>query len=91
MTTGDSSQQRGLMRVREGIVTSDKMAKTVIVKVTRLVRDPMYGKFVRRVSKCVAHDEKGECKVGDLVRVVETRPLSKTKRWRVQEVVRKAS
>ncbi len=74
-----------------GIVTSDKMDKTVIVAVDRFVRHPLYKKIVRRTSKFMAHDEKNQCRVGDRVRIVETRPLSRHKRWRVIEVLARAS
>lgn len=84
-------QARGLQKEREGVVVSDKMAKTIIVKVTRLVRHPKYGKFLRRDSKYYAHDESGQAKIGDVVRIVQTRPMSRLKRWRLAEVVSKAS
>lgn len=74
-----------------GIVTSDKMDKTVVVAVDRFVRHPLYKKIVRRTSKFMAHDEKNQCRVGDRVRIVETRPLSRHKRWRVVEVLARAS
>jgi small subunit ribosomal protein S17 len=82
--------ERGLRKIRTGRVTSDRMDKTVVVTVDRLVRHPLYGKTIKRRSKLYAHDENNECGMGDIVRVAETRPLSKTKRWRVIEVVRKA-
>jgi small subunit ribosomal protein S17 len=72
------------------VVISDSMDKTVVVKVERTARHPMYGKTLRRVSKIYAHDSSGEAKAGDRVMVMETRPISKTKRWRVVEVVEKA-
>ena len=81
--------ERKLRKERIGIVVSDKMNKTVIVKVSRQVVHPQYGKIIRLNKKYVAHDEKEECSIGDTVRIVETRPLSKTKRWRVGEVVMK--
>lgn len=74
-------------RVSYGKVVKDKMEKTVVVAVTRLVPHPLYGKVVRRVSRLKAHDEKNESKVGDQVKIVETRPLSKDKHWRVAAVV----
>jgi small subunit ribosomal protein S17 len=83
-------EKRGRRKVRVGQVVSDKMDKTAVVAVTRLVRHPMYSRFVKRTTKFKAHDEKNECHVGDVVRITETRPLSKDKRWRVVEVVRKA-
>ncbi|MDY6837960.1 MAG: 30S ribosomal protein S17 [Thermodesulfobacteriota bacterium] len=83
-------KKRGIQKKRIGTVVSDKMDKTIIVSVDRTVKDPVYKKYVRRRSKCVVHDEKNICNVGDKVMVVETRPLSKTKRWRVHEVMEKA-
>ncbi len=74
---------------RVGIVVGAKMANTVVVSVAWRQMHPLYHKAIRRVSKFYAHDEKGECKLGDVVRIVETRPLSKTKRWRVTEVVQR--
>lgn len=88
--TSQGSTTRGRRKVQEGVVVSDKMAKTIVVAVTRQVRHPKYGKFIRRTKKYYAHDEQGTCSVGDVVRIVETRPLSRLKRWRLQEVVRKA-
>ena len=81
---------RGRRKVRTGRVVSDGMEKTVVVRIASQIRHPLYGKFVRRSTKLKAHDEAGEAHVGDLVRIVETRPLSKTKRWRVIEVVERA-
>jgi small subunit ribosomal protein S17 len=78
-------------RVLQGIVVSDKMDKTVVVRVERLVRDPQYEKYVRRYSRFMAHDENNACKVGDKVRIIEHRPLSKRKRWKVQETLAKAT
>lgn len=85
-----AAEKRGRRKVRVGQVVSDKMDKTAVVAVTRLVKHPMYSRFVKRTTKFKAHDEKNECHVGDVVRITETRPLSKDKRWRVVEVVRKA-
>ena len=76
--------ERGVRRLLEGMVVSDKMDKTVIVRVERLVRDPRYKKYVRRYSRFMAHDEENSCGVGDRVRIIEHRPLSKRKRWKVQ-------
>ena len=76
--------------MRNGIVVSDKMDKSITVVVERKVKHPMYGKFVKKSSKLTAHDEKNECKEGDLVRIAETRPLSKSKRWRMVEILEKA-
>jgi small subunit ribosomal protein S17 len=86
----ESSSERGLPKVREGIVLSNKMKKTAVVTVSRLVKHATYGKYVRKHKKFYVHDEKCECQIGDVVRIVEVRPLSKLKRWRLQEVVRKA-
>src|SRR6266567_253255 len=77
-------------RVLEGIVTRDKMSKTRRVEVERLVRHPKYGKFVKRRTVCYAHDEKNESHLGDTVEIVESRPLSKTKRWELVKIVKKA-
>ena len=74
-------------RERVGQVVSDKMDKTVVVAVSRVVRHPFYRKILRRVTKLKAHDEKNECKVGDRVRLIETRPISKDKHWRVVQIV----
>ena len=82
--------ERNLRKTRTGIVTSNKMNKTITVSVERRVKHPIYGKFVKKTTKFHAHDEKNECTVGDTVRIMETRPLSKTKRWRLVEVVEKA-
>lgn len=82
--------ERNLRKTRIGTVTSNKMDKTCTVAVERKVKHPMYGKFVKKTTKFHAHDEKNECTIGDVVRIMETRPLSKTKRWRLVEVVEKA-
>jgi small subunit ribosomal protein S17 len=82
--------QRGERKVRTGVVVSDRMDKTVIVRIESQKRHPLYGKTVRRTSRLAAHDEANEAHVGDVVRVMETRPLSKSKRWRVLEIVEKA-
>lgn len=81
--------ERGIRKSRIGVVVSDKMDKTAVIAVERLVQHPVYKKFIKRTSKFKAHDEKNECKIGDKVRIVETRPLSKTKRWRVVEILEK--
>jgi len=83
-------KERGKAKIREGIVVSDKMDKTVVVAVTRQVKHPAYGKYIRITKKYLAHDAKDSCKTGDYVRISETRPLSKRKRWRVREILRKA-
>lgn len=82
--------ERGRRKTEVGTVISDKMDKTVVVRVERLVQHPKYKKVVKRFSKYKAHDEQNECKVGDKVLIVETRPLSKTKRWRVMRILEKA-
>ncbi|MFB3788794.1 MAG: 30S ribosomal protein S17 [bacterium] len=86
MTEKAQSQRK----IREGIVVSTAMRKTVVVQLERLVRHPQYGKTVRRLKKVKVHDETGACTVGDLVRIEETRPLSREKRWRYIETIRKA-
>lgn len=80
---------RGNRKTRIGVVVSDKMDKTAVVAVERLVQHPTYKKFIKRTSKFKAHDDKNECQIGDTVKIMETRPLSKTKRWRVVEVLEK--
>ena len=82
--------ERNLRKVMIGTVTSDKMDKTVVVSVETNVKHKIYGKIVKRTYKLKAHDEENECKVGDKVKVMETRPLSKDKRWRVVEIMEKA-
>ncbi len=84
------AEVRNLRKTRTGVVTSDKMDKTITVAVERKVKHPIYGKFVKKTTKFHAHDEKGECGIGDIVKIMETRPLSKTKRWRLVEIVEKA-
>ena len=83
-------EERNLRKTRIGIVSSNKMTKTITVAVERKVKHPIYGKFVKKTTKFHAHDEKNECTVGDVVKIMETRPLSKTKRWRLVEIVEKA-
>lgn len=83
-------KHRGLRKRRIGTVVSNKMDKTVVVAIDRIVKHPMYNKYVRRRAKYAAHDEKNVCGVGDKVMIVETRPVSKTKRWRVHEILEKA-
>ena len=90
MSDEQTTTERGRRKLRTGVVVSDKMDKTVLVRIDRQVRHPLYGKTVRRSSKLAAHDEANDAHVGDTVRVMETRPLSKTKRWRVVEVVERA-
>jgi small subunit ribosomal protein S17 len=81
--------ERNLRKTRIGVVTSNKMTKSITVAVERKVKHPIYGKFVKKTTKFHAHDEKNECSIGDVVRIMETRPLSKTKRWRLVEVIEK--
>ena len=81
---------RNRRKTRVGRVVSDRMEKTIVVSIERLVKHPTYGRYVRRRSKFKVHDEKNECKIGDLVRFMETRPISKDKRWRFVEVVERA-
>ena len=83
-------EARNLRKTRIGVVTSNKMAKTITVAIERKVKHPIYGKFVKKTTKFHAHDEKNECAVGDVVKIMESRPLSKTKRWRLVEIVEKA-
>lgn len=85
-----SDTNRNLRKVREGKVVSDKMDKTVVVAIEYSVRHPLYGKIVKRTVKFKAHDENNECGIGDRVRIMETRPISKDKRWRLVEVIEKA-
>ena len=83
-------EERNLRKVRTGKVTSDKMDKTIVVAIEERVNHPLYNKVVKRTYKLKAHDENNECKVGDTVRVMETRPLPKDKRWRLVEIVERA-
>ena len=83
--------ERGNRKSRIGVVVSNKMTKTVVVKVERRVADRKYGKIVMKAEKYKAHDENQECKIGDRIRMVETRPMSKDKRWRVAEILEKAA
>ena len=79
--------QRGNRKTQIGIVVSDKMSKTVVVKVDRMVKHPVYSKYIRRTAKYKAHDEQNSCKVGDRVIIVESRPLSKDKCWKVRQII----
>ena len=83
-------EKRNLRKERIGIVTSDKMDKSIVVAVERKVKHPKYGKFVKKTTRFVAHDEKNDCNIGDTVKIMETRPLSKTKSWRLVEIVERA-
>ncbi len=80
---------RNLRKTRTGVVSSNKMDKTITVKVERKIKHPLYGKFLKKTTSFHAHDEKNECSIGDTVKIMETRPMSKTKRWRLVEVVEK--
>lgn len=82
--------ERNLRKTRIGLVTSSKREKTITVSIERKLRHPMYGKFIKKTKKYAAHDEKNDCNVGDTVKIMETKPLSKTKRWRVIEVLERA-
>ena len=82
--------ERNLRKTRVGIVVSDKMDKTIVVAIQDNVKHPIYGKIIKRTLKVHAHDENNECSIGDKVEVMETRPLSKTKRWRLVEIIEKA-
>jgi len=86
-----SAVERNDRKVMQGMVTSNKMNKTLVIQIDRKVKHPMYEKFVSRRTKLYAHDEKGEAKVGDIVEVVQTRPLSKLKRWRLVRIIQKAT
>jgi small subunit ribosomal protein S17 len=88
--TATTTAERGRRKTRVGRVVSDKMAKTVVVEIVRLVRHPVVGRYVRRRSKFKVHDEGNVCRVGDVIRFMETRPLSKEKRWRFLEFVERA-
>ena len=88
---GDSAMSdRNLRKTRVGIVSSDKMDKTIVVSVVEHVKHPLYGKIMKRAYKLKAHDEENKCGIGDKVKVMETRPLSKDKRWRLVEIIEKA-
>jgi small subunit ribosomal protein S17 len=88
--SGSETTERTARKTRVGMVVSDKMMKTVVVSIERRVQHPVYGKMVRRTKKLKAHDEQNEAKTGDTVRIMETRPLSKDKRWRVVEIIERA-
>jgi small subunit ribosomal protein S17 len=89
-TTEQNATERGTRKTRTGLVVSDKMQKTVVVAIERRVPHPVYGKMVTRTKRVKAHDEENSAKTGDTVRIAETRPLSKDKRWRVVEIVERA-
>ena len=82
--------KRNLRKERIGVVTSNKMAKSIVVSVEKKQKHPMYGKFIKLTKKFHAHDEKNECNIGDTVRIMETRPMSKTKNWRLVEIIERA-
>ena len=82
--------ERNNRKVREGVVVSDKMEKSIVVLVERKMNHPIYGKFLKRSTKFMAHDEKNDCHIGDRVRIMETRPLSKNKCWRLVEIIERA-
>jgi small subunit ribosomal protein S17 len=82
--------ERNLRRERVGVVTSNKMEKSIVVAVKRKVKHPIYGKFVNKTTTFVAHDKENTCNIGDTVKIMETRPLSKTKNWRLIEIVERA-
>ena len=90
MEEAKAAVERNLRKTRIGVVTSDKMDKTVVVAVKYSVRHPLYKKILKRTYKLKAHDEKNECGIGDKVKVIETRPLSREKRWRLVEIMEKA-
>ena len=83
-------EERNLRKTRTGVVTSNKMEKTITVAVERKVKHPKYGKFVKKTTKFVAHDENNDCNIGDTVKIMETRPLSKNKNWRLVEILERA-
>ena len=86
----ETAQNRGMRKTRIGIVVSDKMDKTIVVKLSTRVKHPLYSKYINKTTKIKAHDENNECGVGDTVKVMETRPLSREKRWRLVEIIEKA-
>jgi len=88
-TTTTNSVVRNLRKTRVGVVSSNKMDKTITVEVERKIKHPLYGKFLKKTTKFHAHDEKNECSIGDTVKIMEARPMSKTKRWRLVEIVEK--
>ena len=84
------AEVRGMRKTRTGVVVSDKMDKTIVVEIRTRVKHPLYGKIMNRTNRIKAHDEENQCGIGDTVRVMETRPLSKDKRWRLVEIIEKA-
>ena len=83
-------EKRNLRKERTGLVVSNKMDKSIVVQIERRYKHPVYGKFVKKTSKFIAHDEQNECNIGDTVRIMETRPLSKNKNWRLVEILERA-
>ena len=83
-------EERNNRKVREGVVVSDKMDKSIVIKVERKMKHPIYGKFLKRSTNFMAHDENNDCHIGDRVRIMETRPLSKNKCWRLVEIIERA-
>ena len=86
----ETAQNRGMRKTRIGVVVSDKMDKTIVVKLSTRVKHPLYSKYINKTTKIKAHDENNECGIGDTVKVMETRPLSREKRWRLVEIIEKA-
>ena len=86
----ETAQNRGMRKTRIGVVVSNKMDKTIVVKLSTRVKHPLYSKYINKTTKIKAHDENNECGVGDTVKVMETRPLSREKRWRLVEIIEKA-
>ncbi len=86
----ETAQNRGMRKTRVGVVVSDKMDKTIVVKLSTRVKHPLYSKYINKTTKIKAHDENNECGIGYTVRVMETRPLSREKRWRLVEIIEKA-
>ena len=84
------AEARGMRKTRTGVVVSDKMDKTIVVEIRTRVRHPLYGKIMNRTNKIKAHDEENQCGIGDTVKIMETRPLSKDKHWRLVEIIEKA-
>jgi len=89
-TEAGKAPERNMRKVRYGLVTSNKMDKTIVVSVERRVKHPIYGKYLKKTKKFVAHDEHNECGIGDTVQIMETRPLSKRKRWRLLNIIERA-
>lgn len=83
-------EDRNLRKERVGLVVSNKMDKSIVITVERKVKHPIYGKFVKATSKFMAHDEKNDCNIGDTVKIMETRPMSKSKNWRLVEIIERA-